>query len=223
MFRFAHPGQPAPPRRMPRAPSTRTDVRSVQPRMPKLKGNILLARLTLIDELFGEEGRRKVWQKLTPEEREALDDDILTGSWYESSLLTRLMTVVESELGNDDFRLTRNLGYRSAEIQLNGVYASFIRPGDPGFLLSRCPTIWRLTHDFGQVEVRRSDKTHCVIRLLDIEAVQAHGLVGWVQRGLELSGCRQVRKRTFLRPSASDEPIFEMHWTWELEDSTTAT
>ena len=185
--------------------------------MPKIKGNILAARLSVLDKLFPEDGRRTVWPHLTQEEQEILGGNILPGSWYESTLLSKLMAAVDSELGRGDHELTRRMGYHAAAIQLGDVYETFIRPGTPEHLLTRCSNIWNLTHDYGRVEVKITGDHRCRIRLFDIDAVTVQGLVGWVQQGLELSGCKRIRHRCSPCPGF-EETAFEMRWAWRMDD-----
>ena len=186
--------------------------------MANLKGSTFLARLAFLESRFGEEGRATVWSHLDPEERTLLEGDILPGGWYSRDLFNKLVDLIDQELGDGDHRLTRQMGYFAAGLQLRGAYDSFVRPGDPDFLLAKAGNIWQLFHDFGRVEAK-TEPGRCRIWLkslgfADIGTVE--GIIGWTQQGLELSGCKDIRYRYLPRPSPNND-AYEVRFVWRLE------
>ncbi len=186
--------------------------------MANLKGSTFLARLAYLDTHFGEEGRETVWALLDPEERKVLEGGILPGSWYSRELFNKLVDLIDRELGNGDHRLTRRMGYFAAGLQLRGAYDSFVREGDPDFLLGRANNVWQIFHDFGRVETA-TEPGRCRIWLKDLgfpDIGTVEGIVGWAQQGLELSGCKDLRYRYLPCPSPKRD-VYEIRFVWRLE------
>lgn len=183
--------------------------------MPKLKGNILAARLAGLEELFGEQGKQAVLAELSEADRSILEGQILPGSWYDNRLMLELLAATDRQLDKGDEDVLGRLGYLGAAVQLQGVYDSFVRKGRPEFLLQRCPTIWQLTHDFGRLKIKvREQEKRCRFRFEEIDELTVRGLVGWIRKGLELSGCTRVRCR--YEPVRSRGRLhFEMSCTWQ--------
>ena len=98
-------------------------------------------------ERFGEPAWEGVLARLTVEER----DRIATadsGSWYELSLLERLVNAVSQQLKPDD-ALLMDMGRFDAERELTGINRWFLRLMRPSFAIRHMNLYWRRSHDTG--------------------------------------------------------------------------
>ena len=185
-----------------------------------LKGSTFLARLAFLNNKFKEEERRLVFDQLPASDASLLQGKILPGSWYPRTIFNRFVETVDRVLGQGDYRLVRQMGYHAADLQLTGAYASFVRPGDPLFLLSRAGNAWSFFHDFGHLESSRDGDGRGVIHISELgyaDRVTVEGIIGWSCRGLELSGCHHIRFRYDPVPGCDD--AFRIVIAWQLKPS----
>lgn len=184
-----------------------------------LKGSTFLARLAYLEAKFDEDSRRRVFDALPSADVALLKGKILPGSWYPRTVFNRLVETIDQELGHGDYRLVRKMGYFAADLQLTGAYASFVRPGDPLFLLDRAGNAWTFFHDFGHMESSRDGADRGIIHLSKLgyaDLVTVEGIVGWACRGLELSGCGSIRFRYDPVPG-TDPGAFRIVMAWQLD------
>lgn len=164
----------------------------------KVKGNLLLARMKYL-RAQGVESAERVLRRLTEEDRRVLSDAILPGAWYAAGVLQRLETTIAALLARGDRKqLFRDLGRFSAETNLgqDGVQRPYLRQGDPQFLLRHVPQLYGSQHDTGRREYLQTGERSAVLRTLDAAEVSADDClttIGWLERGVELSGGRAVR------------------------------
>ena len=84
----------------------------------------------------------------------------------------------------------------SAEENLNGPHHVFIRKGDPHFLLSHAPEIYRLYYAVGTRSYDKTGPRSGVLGTVGAESVTEADcltIVGWYERAIEMSGGREVR------------------------------
>lgn len=192
--------------------------------MSTLKGSTYLARLAFLDQKYEEDDRRRVFATLPEQDIAILQGKILPGSWYPRDVFTRLVEGIDQVLGDGDYRLVRKMGYFAADLQLSSVYSSFIRPGDPSFLMNKAGSAWGLFHTYGRIESRLEAPFHAslIVRELgypDITTVE--GVIGWSCRGLEMSGCTDIRFRYKPLSSAAGD-AFHILIVWKMADKLSA-
>lgn len=163
--------------------------------MQQIKGSVLKSRIAYVDETFGKEGRERVFQALTDEDRKALSM-ILTVKWYPLELGTRLDDAIVRTLGNGKPEFFEKLGAASAEKNLGGVHKAFVTEGDPHAFLSRTPAIYAMYYEKGRREYQKAGEKTGVLTTHDAEVFSAPDcltIVGWHKRALELCGATDVR------------------------------
>lgn len=186
--------------------------------MGKVKGSILRARLAYMEAHFNEAEQQAVWSVLSESDRQTLKGNLLSGSWYSRDLFDRLMTAVNQNVGAGDFKHIRKMGYFAAGLQLTGAYDSFVRKGDPGFLVCRANSIWQIFHDFGRIE-SAVEPGRCRLWLKDLgrpDIATVEGIIGWTQQALEMSGCHDIRYR-YLAASSAKGDAYEIRFVWRLD------
>ena len=187
--------------------------------MPKVKGSTFLARLAFLDSRFGDKGKQKVLAALSQSDREFLSGKILPATWYDRNFFGRFVDTIDQELGKGDHRLTRLMGYYAADLQLNGAYDAFIRHNDPSFLLSRANSVWQIFHDFGHIEILLEGKSRCRLWLKDLkfsDVATVEGIIGWTLKGLELSGCQEIRFRYDPHPTPTKD-AYRILVAWRMQ------
>jgi uncharacterized protein (TIGR02265 family) len=185
----------------------------------KVKGTLLRARMTFLRGQ-GAEAAERVLRRMSAADQEALRGTILPSAWYPGSLLLRLeMTAVALLARGDRGRLLVEMGRFTATTNLGatGVHRSFVREGDPHFLLRNVPTIYQAQHaGAGRREYERTGDRGAVIRTFDAPEVAADDCltaVGWLQRGIEVCGGRDPAVVEPLCVARGD-PRCEYRCTW---------
>ncbi|MBM7118280.1 TIGR02265 family protein [Archangium primigenium] len=163
----------------------------------RIKGSVLIARLNLLMRQSAPGRLQEVLQKLSPEDRKVLSGVIMPIGWYPLDLNLRLDAAIAEALSpRDRNKAFIDMGRASAEENLTGPHHVFIRKGDPHFLLSHAPEIYRLYYAVGARSYEKTGERSALLRTVGAENVTEADcltIIGWYQRAIELSGGRDVR------------------------------
>ncbi len=163
----------------------------------RIKGSVLIARLNLLKKQGGPARVEEVLRRLPAEDRKVLEGVLMPIGWYALELNLRLDAAIAEALSpRDRTKAFIDMGRASAEDNLNGPHHVFIRKGDPHFLLSHAPEIYRLYYAVGSRSYDKTGPRTGVLRTVGAESVTEADcltIVGWYQRAIELSGGRDVR------------------------------
>lgn len=163
----------------------------------RIKGSVLIARLNLLSKQGGAGRVQEVLQKLPPADRKVLEGVLMPISWYPLDLNLRLDAAIAEALSpRDRSKAFIEMGRGSAEDNLTGPHHVFLRKGDPHFLLSHAPEIYRLYYAVGSRSYEKTGPRSGVLRTMGAERVTETDcltIIGWYQRAIELSGGRDVR------------------------------
>jgi len=160
-----------------------------------VKGLVLRSRVDYICEHFGADGWRQVLAEIAPENRSILSDEILISSWYPLSLLIDLPVTADRIYGKGDLALCRAIGRESARLALQGVHRSFVREGDPGFVIRRTNLLWNQYFDSGTNDTERIGPSSVRICYRDFEEPHRAiclGVMGWLESANTIWGGKDV-------------------------------
>lgn len=161
----------------------------------QIKGAVLKARLSLIEQLAPETGLAAVLARLSPSEAQALRT-LLPTSWYPFELGRHLDAAIVEELGGGRPEFFERIGAASAEQNLRGVHKQFLAEGDPQEFLSRAPMIYAFYYDQGRREYERTGPNEAVLTTLGAEVFSVPDcatVVGWHRRALQMCGAVNPR------------------------------
>lgn len=185
---------------------------------PRIKGSVLQSRLNWVKKVGGEVRLQRVLQRLPEEERSVLQGVLQPISWFPMELGVRLDSAIAAVLfPGEPERAFVEMGRASAEENLGGPHHVFIRKGDPHFLLSCAPQIYRLYYAVGARTYERVGERAAVLRTLGAQGVTAEDcltIVGWHERAIELCGGRNVQVRHPVC-RAQGKTYCEYHCAWE--------
>ncbi|WPB80295.1 TIGR02265 family protein [Archangium violaceum] len=163
----------------------------------RIKGSVLITRLNLLMKQGGTGRVQQVLQRLSPADRKVLEGVIMPIGWYPLELNLRLDAAIADALSpRDRSKAFVEMGRASAEENLNGPHHVFIRKGDPHFLLSHAPEIYRLYYAVGSRTYEKAGPRNAVLRTVGAESVTEADcltIIGWYERAIEMSGGREVR------------------------------
>ena len=184
----------------------------------RIKGSVLITRLNLLRKHGGADRLQQVLQRLPVADRKVLDGVILPISWYPLELNLRLDAAMAEVLSpSDRSRAIIDMGRASAEEHLLGPHHVFIRKGDPHFLLSHAPEIYRLYYAVGTRSYEKTGERRGVLRTVGAESVTTEDcltIIGWYQRAIEMSGGSNARV-DHVKCRARGHGHCEYHCSWE--------
>jgi uncharacterized protein (TIGR02265 family) len=164
---------------------------------PGIRGNVLLSRLRFVRDRGGEDAFEQVMSRLAAEDRKVLRGWILPIGWYPFDLNQRLDGAIARVLSPDDkARIFLEMGRASADANLSGPHAPFLKNGDPHFLLGNAERIYAAYYQVGHRAYERTGERSGVLRTFDAETYSATDcltVVGWHERAIELCGGRNVK------------------------------
>ncbi|OJT23287.1 hypothetical protein BO221_20710 [Archangium sp. Cb G35] len=185
----------------------------------RIKGSVLITRLNLLMKQGGTGRVQQVLQRLSPADRKVLEGVIMPIGWYPLELNLRLDAAIADALSpRDRNKAFVEMGRASAEENLNGPHHVFIRKGDPHFLLSHAPEIYRLYYAVGSRTYEKAGPRSAVLRTVGAESVTEADcltIVGWYERAIEMSGAREVRVEQ-KKCRARGGVYCEYHCSWEF-------
>jgi uncharacterized protein (TIGR02265 family) len=155
----------------------------------KVKGGALLSRLAFVRDRSGEEGVRRVLERLTAEDRQTCSQ-VHTGGWYPFEVGERLDEAVAAEMGMGE-KVFVMMGEKSAEQNLTGPHRAMLSPGDPHGLLKRAPQIYQMYYDKGRRTYERLGDRKAVLRTYDAPTFSKHDcltVVGWHRKAIAMCG-----------------------------------
>jgi hypothetical protein len=107
-------------------------------------------------------------------------------------------------------------GKFSAEYALKGFYRVFFKMGSPQFMIDRAARVFSSYYSESELRVTASSPNRCVMqviafpepyRILDLR------IGGWMERALELIGCKRVRVE-ISQSKVNGDPVTEYVSTW---------
>lgn len=163
----------------------------------RIKGTVLISRLNLVRQQGGQARLEEVLKRLPPADQTLLRKMILPINWYPFDLNLRLDAAIADVLSPEDrTRAFVDMGRASADENLKGAQHVFVRPGEPHFLLSQAPQIYRFYYAVGSRTYEKIGPRSAILRTFGAENVTETDcltIVGWHQRAIELSGGHAVR------------------------------
>jgi uncharacterized protein (TIGR02265 family) len=184
----------------------------------RIKGGVLISRLNMLRQHGGQVRVDEVLRRLPPEDQAVLRKMILPIAWYPMELNLRLDSAIAEVLSPEDKRRAFiDMGRASAEESLHGAQHVFVRPGDPQFLLSQAPQIYRFYYAVGSRTYEKTGPKSAVLRTFGAENVTEADcltIIGWHERAIELSGGRSVAV-SHPQCRARGAPHCEYHCMWQ--------
>ena len=184
-----------------------------------VKGILFGARMKYLSAQ-GAAKRDQVLAHLSQGDRETLTGALLPNTWYPADLLVRLDRVIADTLVQGDRReLFKEMGRFSADVNLRpgGVQRSYLKEGDAQVFLRHVPRMYTTVHGVdGRRIYERMGDSSAVIRSLpggEVSVDECLTTVGWLERGIELSGGRDVRV-TETQCLAKGAPCCEYRCEW---------
>jgi hypothetical protein len=156
--------------------------------MPHIKGSVLKARMTFLEQHGGKLRTERVLERMSEADRTSLKN-LTYVRWYPFDLGERLDAAIVHVLGHNDPAFFLKLGEASADRNLATVHSNFLTQGDAHGFLQKAGVLYALYYDTGRREYTRVDDKTAYLTTYDSESFSAADcltVVGWYRRALEL-------------------------------------
>jgi hypothetical protein len=145
-------------------------------------------------------------------------EPVLPSNWY--PLLEGIIYPVESIgdlfFGSDTAKAAWETGRYSADIALTGIYKFFVMAATPSFIIGRASKIFSTYYRPSEIKVvsngEKSVKLHITSFGVPDKLIEDR-IGGWMERGLEISGCKNVKVEIPKSLANGDEVTeYLLHW-----------
>jgi len=159
------------------------------------------------------------WLKAMPEtSRNIMSKPVYVSDWYsvKDAAIEPTIAIGKVIFNGDSIKAGWETGRFSSEQALNGIYKVFVKMATPQFIIGRSGKILPSYYDPSEIAVKETGSKHVVLNISKLpsnhEVLEAR-ILGWIQKALEVTGCKNVQ----INPTKSltkGDPITELMITW---------
>lgn len=138
-------------------------------------------------------------EKLPAKSKEIMKGTILATDWYplnEGAIIpTHHLKMFYAE---NALKAAWEAGRHSAGATLTGVYKIFVKVANPSYIIKRAAKITATYYENVVVESSEETKNSVVVSIIKFEELDKmieQRIGGWMEKALELSGCKEVKIR----------------------------
>lgn len=160
------------------------------------------------------------WLKVMPEaSRVIMSKSVFVSDWYSArdAAIEPTIAIGKVIFNGDAVKAGWETGRFSSESALSGVYKIFVKMATPQFIIARAGKILPSYYDPAELSIKETGSKHVVMivsRLpVNHEVLEAR-IFGWVQRALEVTGCKNV-KISPTKSMTKGDSITELMITWD--------
>jgi hypothetical protein len=166
------------------------------------------------------ESRYNEWiSHLPAPSRNIFSAPILVTDWYPiiESLIEPIKTIANLFYEGDTVKAGWETGRYSAETALNGIYKIFVRISTPKYIIERATKIIPVYYSPSELVVKDSGPKHLIITITVLpirDQILESRIAGWVQKAMEVTGCKNVKVDIQLSQARNDS-VTEMYINWD--------
>lgn len=161
----------------------------------KIRGAVLQARKSFVEENFNKDAWERVLQALPEEDQKLYRGILISAGWYPFESGERLDKAIVDVLGHGDTKIFEEIGAESARKNLSEAQKPFLTPGNPQAFMAQANTIYKFYYDVGYREYEATGPTSGVMTTYEAEtfsALDCLTVVGWYKEALNMCGARNV-------------------------------
>jgi len=163
--------------------------------------------------------RFQEWLDALPEESKKIMRGLInSGNWYPIKVASVIPLKVISRLfyDGDDIRTALTIGRFGADFALTGIYKFFIQFGSPRYIIERGGRVFDNYYRPTEIAIVNSKRNNVIMHITKFpepDEITEYTIVGWIQRALEITGCKNVNIEITKSLSRNDEVTeFDIHW-----------
>lgn len=141
------------------------------------------------------------WYNALSDTSRGIVNSAVTSGWYNMKKGAEEPTKLLGALiyDNDWRKAALESGRYSAEIALNGIYKIYVKISRPGHIIERASRILPAYYQPSKVESYDFQSNSVKVEITDFDEpseVIEYRIMGWIERALEISGCKGVSVKT---------------------------
>ena len=184
----------------------------------EVKGTAIAAMPTFIADRFGWDKLDQWLKALPPESRKVYSQQVMVNDWFDLKRIYLDPTELLCELFyGGDRRGAWELGRASAEYGLKGVYRAFVKMTSVKFFIRRANVMLPAYFKPCAMELVSQENNRTVAHMTlfpEPHAIVDNRIAGWMERSLEIHGCRDVKVEV-TKSLANQDPVTEFVLTWK--------
>jgi len=160
------------------------------------------------------------WLKAMPEtSRNIMSKPVYVSDWYsvKDAAVEPTIAIGKVIFNGDSLKAGWETGRYSSEIALNGVYKVFVKMATPQFIIARSGKILPSYYDPSDISVKETGAKHVILNIAKLpinhEVLEAR-IFGWIQKALEVTGCKNVQVKP-VKSMTKGDSITELMITWD--------
>ena len=161
----------------------------------QIKGQSILAVKAYIEEKFGVDALARIINVMPLDDKQTLLKKILPGSWQPEKVFARFLETAELLYGDKSYKMSKDIGLFSAQLNISRFYKIFIHFGDPAFVIPRASRFWSQIHNVGEMTGEKTSDKSGVARVkghvFSTKAFCAY-LAGYMTAILQMSGAKNI-------------------------------
>lgn len=161
-----------------------------------VKGSAVISTKRFVQEKYPDELIN--WLASLPETSQKIYTEKINESyWYPITESFIIPTNIMLEMFyNSDLKGAYELGSFSALNALTGIYKVFVKIGSPSFMISRAAKIFTTYYKDSKIYVLSKTNKSVILSIENFPEyadVVEHRIIGWIDKALEISGCKNVK------------------------------
>jgi hypothetical protein len=184
----------------------------------QVKGSAIVVLPTFIREKFGEVRLQQWLAALPAGAQKVFSGGVLISEWYHIKEVYLEPTALMCEqFYNGDSIGAHEIGRYSSDFALKGIYRAFVKLASVKSFITRANTVMTTYYKPSAMEIHSSGDGRLVLHMTIFPVPSEYAelrIAGWIQRSLEIHGCRDVTwaiPRSFTKKDAVTELVF----TWK--------
>lgn len=160
------------------------------------------------------------WLKAMPESsRSIMSKSVFVSDWYnvKDAAIEPTIAIGKVIYNGDSIKAGWETGRFSSESALNGIYKIFVKMATPQFIISRSGKILPSYYEPSEISVKESGSKHVILLFTKLpsnhEVLEAR-ILGWIERALEVTGCKNV-KIVPLKSMTKGDHLTELRISWD--------
>lgn len=163
-----------------------------------VKGKAIVMVPGFIKKKFGEEGLIYWLSKITPQARQVYDSKINVNHWYPFKEIFLEPTANIAHLFYEwkSQPAAWDLGRYSADHRFAGLGKLLIKFPSPNFFINKSEEYLSDYYRPCELKIEENREGFAIVRIIyfpEIDKTTEYRIGGWIERGLELNGCKDLR------------------------------
>ncbi len=184
----------------------------------EVKGSAIAVLPKFIQEKFGAVRLKQWLASLPADAQKVFSDGVLISEWYPiKSIYLEPTALMCEQFYNGDSIGAYEIGRYSADYALKGIYKAFVKLASVKAFIQRANTIMTTYYKPSAMEIHSLADGRLALHITIFPVPSEYAelrIAGWVQRSLEIHGCRDVTwaiPKSFTKKDAVTELVF----TWK--------